>query len=455
MEDSIKDKKILVVGLGKSGLAACKVLLEKQARVYVQDMTPLDQLAEAKRAFIKENKIPHYLGVVPEDIETFDMLVLSPGVSPKVDFVQQAAAAGAVITGELELAYQLGKGKYLAITGTNGKTTTTSLIGEIYRQAALSHFVVGNIGVAVLDRAMEATDDTWMITEISSFQLETIDQFQPQVSVILNITPDHLDRHGSMAAYKAAKARVFENQVENQYVVMNFDDKESFALASQAKGIIVPFSREEELLFGAFVKNECIVIRNHQEETIEICPVDQLKIVGEHNLENALAAAAACYFAGVDKEVIAKGLASFKGVEHRIEDCGMVDGVRYYNDSKGTNPEAAIKAVDAMDGSVILIAGGYDKGAEFDDLVAHFPNKVKKVILMGATATKIKLTAEKMGYSDTIIMKDMDDCVKEASRIADNGDIILLSPACASWDMYDNFEQRGQHFKDCVEKLRK
>lgn len=455
MEDIIKDKKILVVGLGKSGLAACKVLLEKGASVYVQDMTPLDKLTDAKKTFIKENKIPHYLGVVPEDIETFGMLVLSPGVSPKIEFVQQAAAAGAMITGELELAYRLGQGKYLAITGTNGKTTTTSLIGEIYHQASLSHFVVGNIGVAVLDRAMEAAEDTWMITEISSFQLETIDKFQPEVSVILNITPDHLDRHGSMAAYKAAKARIFENQVESQYVVMNFDDKESFSMASQAKGIIVPFSRQEELLFGAFVKDECIVIRNHEEETIEICPVEDVKILGAHNLENALAATAACYFAGVDKEAIAKGLTTFKGVEHRIEDCGVVDGVRYYNDSKGTNPEAAIKAVDAMDSPVILIAGGYDKGADFEELVSHFEKKVKKVILMGATATKIKLTAEKMGYPDTIIMKDMEDCVKEASRIAGNGDIILLSPACASWDMYDNFEQRGQHFKDCVEKLRK
>ncbi len=453
-EETIKGKKILVVGLGKSGMAACRVLSQCGARVYAQDAASRRDTGADKLRFLQEHGITAYLGRDPEDIGSFDMVVLSPAVPPNLPFVEQAREAGAEITGELELAYRLCPGRFVAITGTNGKTTTTSLVGEIYKQAGLKHFVVGNIGVAALDKALEADEETTMVTEVSSFQLETIDRFQPEVSAILNITPDHLNRHGTMEGYKAAKARIFENQTEDQYVIMNFDDKESFALAKSAKAIIVPFSRKEHLMFGAFVKNDRLVIRNHEEKLIDLCGVDELKIPGTHNLENALAAAAICYFAGVAPQAIRAGLIAFPGVAHRIEDCGEIDGVRYFNDSKGTNPDAAIKAVEAMDGPVILIAGGYDKDAVFDQLVASFGGKVRKVILMGATAAKIKLTAERMGYTHTIIMKDMEDCVREAARLAVPGDCVLLSPACASWDMYDNFEQRGDHFKDCVERLR-
>lgn len=372
-----------------------------------------------------------------------------------LDLIKRAKAANVPVMGEMEIAYRVGRGKYVAITGTNGKTTTTTLVGEMFGTAGMDTSVVGNIGVAVIGEAMSASDKTWLITETSSFQLETICDFKPEISAILNITPDHLDRHGSMENYAMTKARIFENQDKDGYLIMNFDDKDCFALAKKSNATIVPFSREEKLMFGAFVKNDMIVVRNHEEETIEFCRVDQLKIPGDHNLENALAATAIGYFAGLPPEKITKALKEFGGVEHRIEYCGTVDGVRYVNDSKGTNTDAATKAIDAVKGDVILIAGGYDKGADFAPLIKAFGNKVKHAVLLGATAAKIKLTAEKNGYADTIIMKDMDDCVREAARLAKKGDTVLLSPACASWDMYDNFEQRGDHFKKCVEGLEK
>ncbi|MGI6722414.1 MAG: UDP-N-acetylmuramoyl-L-alanine--D-glutamate ligase [Anaerovoracaceae bacterium] len=457
MEGNIdfKDKKILVVGLGRSGAAALKALLSAGADVEVQDSKKAGELDEELEAFLKEKGVRSYLGEKPEDPAGYDFIVPSPGVPLKLDFIAKAIKAGVPVIGELELAYEMGGGKYVAITGTNGKTTTTTLVGEIFKEAGRDTRVVGNIGVAVMNEALNADDDTWMITEVSSFQLETISRFKPVVSAILNITPDHLDRHGSMENYALTKARIFENQDESGYVVMNFDDKESFRLATGAKATIVPFSREEKLLFGAFVKNDKIVIRNHDEETIEFCGVHELKIPGTHNLENALAATAIAYFAGIEPQYISKALREFSGVEHRIEYCGTVNGVRYVNDSKGTNTDAAIKAINAIDGDIVLIAGGYDKGADFTEFIKAFGSKVKHVALMGAMASKIKIAAEKLGYTHTIIMKDMEDCVAEAARLAKKGDTVLLSPACASWDMYDDFEKRGEHFKKCVERLGK
>jgi UDP-N-acetylmuramoylalanine--D-glutamate ligase len=258
-----------------------------------------------------------------------------------------------------------------------------------------------------------------------------------------------------MENYGAAKARVFENQDENQYLVINYDDKVCYALAKDCKAKVVPFSRLEELDFGAFVKEGYIVIKNEQGETVRFCKTEELNIPGAHNLENALAAAAVAYFAGIDPEVITKALVEFQGVEHRIEFCGEVDGVRFINDSKGTNPEASMKAIDAMKGGIILIAGGYDKGSSFDELIKAFDGRVKHMVLLGKTAPMIKETAERLGFVDSVIVEDMEACVNEAFRIAEKGDNVLLSPACASWDMYKSFEHRGEHFKECVKKLSK
>lgn len=449
----IENKQVLVVGMGNSGKAAVQAMLALKAVVSVQDSKPEDSIDPQLLAFLRDKNVTCYFGRQPADMGQFDMLIISPGVSPELAFIQEARRAGVEIIGELEIAYRIGSGNYVAITGTNGKTTTTTLVGEIYKAAGKKTYVVGNIGVAVISKALSAEQDSWLVTETSSFQLETIKEFQPVVSAILNLTPDHLDRHKTMENYGGAKARIFENQTADQYCIINYDDKDCYKLAEHCRAKVVPFSRKEALNFGAFVKDGRIVIKNEDGSLIEFCRADELNIPGGHNLENALAACAIAYFGDIEPDVITQVLKSFMGVEHRIEFCGEVDGVRFVNDSKGTNPDAAIKAIEAMKENIILIAGGYDKNASFDEFVASFDGRVKALMLLGKTATKIKDAAERAHFSNSIILKDMDACVKEAFRIARPGDVVLLSPACASWDMYTSFEQRGRHFKECVRAL--
>ena len=449
----MKDKKVLIIGLGNSGKAAAEAMIKLGAAVSVQDSKSEDKIDPQLMTFLKDNSIECFLGKTPDDMSVFDMLIVSPGVPLDLGFIKEAKAAGAEIIGELEVAYRAGKGKYVAITGTNGKTTTTSLVGEIYKASGRSTYVVGNIGVAVISKALTAADDDWMVTECSSFQLESIKDFKPEVSAILNLTPDHLDRHKTMEKYGEAKAQIFANQDSSQYCVMNYDDKASFVLAEKCRAKVVPFSRKEELSFGAYVSNEKIVIKDEKGTVIEFCRVDELKIPGAHNLENALAACAIGYFGGVDADTITEVLRTFAGVEHRIEMCDEIKGVRYVNDSKGTNPDAAIKAIEAMKENIILIAGGYDKNSEYDEFVAAFDGRVKALLLLGTTAAKIKDAAEKAGFTESVILEDMEACVNEAYCRAEPGDVVLLSPACASWDMYKSFEQRGRHFKECVSRL--
>ncbi len=449
----MKDKKVLIIGMGNSGKAAARAMIEFGADVSVQDSKSEEQMDPQLLSFLRENNVKCHLGKTPEDMSVFDMLIVSPGVPLELGFIKEAKEAGAEIIGELEVAYRMGSGSYVAITGTNGKTTTTTLVGEIYKASGRKTYVVGNIGVAVISKALSAEEDSWLVTECSSFQLETIKEFRPEVSAILNLTPDHLDRHKTMENYGAAKAQVFANQREGSYCVINYDDKECLALADGCKAKVVPFSRKEELGFGAFVKDGNIVIKNEDGALIDICRADDLKIPGAHNLENALAACAIAYFGGISEDVIGDVLKTFSGVEHRIELCDEIDGVRYVNDSKGTNPDAAIKAIEAMKENIILIAGGYDKNSSFDEFAAAFDGRVKALLLLGKTAAKIKAAAEKAGFTESIILEDMEACVREAHRIAEPGDVVLLSPACASWDMYTSFEERGRHFKDCVSTL--
>lgn len=449
----MKDIKVLIVGMGNSGQAAVQAMVKLGADISVQDSKTEDNMDPQLLTFLKENNIKCYLGEIPEDMAAFDMLIVSPGVPLELAFIKEAKEAGAEIIGELEVAYRNGNGNYVAITGTNGKTTTTTLVGEIYKASGRTTYVVGNIGVAVISKSLTAEEDSWLVTECSSFQLESIKDFKPQVSAILNLTPDHLDRHKTMENYGKAKAQIFANQDPDQYCVVNYDDKECYDLAKECKAKVVPFSRLEELSFGAFVKDGCIVIKDGSGKQIEICRVDELKIPGAHNLENALAACAVAYFGGIDKNVIAEVMRSFAGVEHRIELCDTINGIRFVNDSKGTNPDAAIKAIEAMKENIILIAGGYDKNSTYDEFVAAFEGRVKALLLLGKTATKIKEAAEKAGFTNSTILEDMESCVAEAYRIAKPGDVVLLSPACASWDMYTSFEHRGRHFKDCVKAL--
>lgn len=449
----IKDKNVLIVGMGNSGKAAAQAMVKLGANVSVQDSKQEDDIDPQLLTFLKDRSVTCYLGCQPEDMSAFDLLVLSPGVSPELDFIKEAQAAGAEIIGEIEIAYRIGHGNYVAITGTNGKTTTTTLVGEIYKAAGRKTYVVGNIGVAVISKALSADDDSWLITETSSFQLETIKEFRPEVSAILNLTPDHMDRHKTMENYGNAKAAVFRNQTPDQYCVVNYDDEECMKLAEKCNAKVVPFSRKTTLDFGAYVDGDTIIIKDEDGKIIEFCRPVELQIPGAHNLENALAACAIAYFGGIDEVTIANVLRSFRGVEHRIELCNEIDGIKFVNDSKGTNPDAAIKAIEAMKKDIILIAGGYDKGASFDEFVRAFDGRVKKLLLLGKTATKIKDAAENAGFTESIILKDMEACVREAYRIAQPGDVVLLSPACASWDMYTSFEQRGKHFKSCVQAL--
>ena len=451
--DNVKNKSVLIVGFGRSGQAAAKELARVGAFVTVQDSAEEEKFDPNLLTWFRDNGVEFCLGSMPPDLGSFDMVVLSPGVSPELEFIQEAVAGGAELTGELEIAYRVGHGNYVAITGTNGKTTTTTLVGEIFERSGRNTYVVGNIGKAVISVSAESTEDDWLVTEASSFQLETTKYFRPVVSAILNLTPDHLNRHHTMEAYGAAKAKIFANQTENNYLVINQDDEWCKRLAKDARAKIIPFSLKEKPVPGAYLDGDVLVLADEQGNEHEICRRDELRIIGDHNVQNVLAAAAISFFAGIDMETISAAVKAFRGVEHRIEFCAAVDGVNYYNDSKGTNTDATITALKAIGKNIVLIAGGDAKKQDFAPLAAELPGKVKKVVLLGRDAYMIQEACDKAGFTDYVFCKDMDECVRTAHELAEPGDTVLLSPACASWDMYSNYEQRGQHFKECVKNL--
>ena len=444
---------ILVVGMGRSGKAAIKALSGTGARLYAQDSQDASNMDEDFLEFLAEGHVKTFFGTLPDDMGMFDMLVLSPGVPPQLGFIQEAEQKGAEIIGELELAYRMTDAHFAAITGTNGKTTTTTLVGEIFKAAGRKTSVVGNIGNPVVTEAVNADRDAWMVTEVSSFQLETTKDFRPEVSAILNLTPDHLNRHKTMKAYGDAKARVAVNQSPDQYLIINHDDSAVIELAKQSKATIVPFSRKEALSAGAYLDGEEIVIRDFDGSLHDICSRNDLRIIGDHNVENVLAAAALCYFAGIDEKVIGDAVKAFPGVEHRIEFCGSSDGVDYYNDSKGTNVDAAVIALKALRNNIILIAGGDGKAQDFTDLAEHLSGAVKALVLLGRDGPLIEEAARRAGFEEIYSCGSMEECVRRASEIAQSGDKVLLSPACASWDMYPNYEVRGRHFKQCVKDI--
>ena len=451
--EGLKDMDVLVVGMGRSGKAAVSVLLDCGARVSAQDSTDESKMDAEFLDYLRENNVQTYFGKQPEDMSVFSMLVLSPGVPPQLDFIRAAEAAGAEIIGELELAYRITPAKFAAITGTNGKTTTTTLVGEIFKAAGRKTSVVGNIGEPVVTEAENAGEDAWLVTEVSSFQLETVKEFRPVVSAILNLTPDHLNRHKTMKAYGDAKARIAAMQSPDEYLVINHDDKAALELAAQSKATLVPFSRREVLEAGAYLDGSDIVIRDFDGTVHFICKTTDLRIIGDHNVENVLAAAAISYFAGIDPAVIGDAVRAFPGVEHRIEFCGRKDGVDYYNDSKGTNVDAAVIALKALRENIILIAGGDGKAQDFTDLAAHLKGAVTALVLLGRDAPLIEEAARKAGFTEIYNCGTMEECVRRAAELARSGDKVLLSPACASWDMYPNYEVRGKHFKDCVRDI--
>ena len=463
---SSKMEKILVMGLGKSGLAACGLLAGK-AEVSAWDTKAKAAFADAVIEDLESKGIKLYLGPDSESElkslaqsgeKPFDRIVISPGITPR----HPVASLGKEIIGELELAYESTGCPFLAITGTNGKTTTTTLVGEILKEAEIPCRVVGNIGEPVSAQVQGAGDDTVMVAEVSSFQLETIKQFRPHVSAMLNVTPDHLDRHGSVEEYERMKARVFENQTEEDFFIYNADDPGAVRVSKAAqRPVPVPFTTKDEGMQlsmqpnAAYVKEGYIYVRKNGRDK-KLCRAADLQIPGKHNLENALAAAAIAMFAGAAAGAVSRTLKSFKGVEHRIEYVRTLKGVRYVNDSKGTNPDSTIKAVEATDTPIILIAGGYEKKSDFTELIEKFDGKVKYLVLMGVTAERFKQTALACGFPDEHIIKcpSLEACVAASAQLAVPGDTVLLSPACASWDMFTGYEQRGTMFKELVRKLK-
>ena len=448
----LKGKKVLLVGLAKTGISTIKCLAKYGADITVNDIKTEDQLEEIIAEIKDIDGIKYILGHHPENISDIDMVVVSPGVPLDLPFIKKVIEENKELIGEVELAYQLAKKPYfVGITGTNGKTTTTSLTGEIFEKAGKETYVVGNIGNPVIDAVQAANEGASFVTELSSFQLESIKDFKPSVSAVLNITEDHMNRHHTMENYIDAKARVFMNQDKNDFCVLNYDDELTRALAEKCNANVVFFSRLEKLEKGIYVENGDIII--DIDEKINLMKVNDLSLPGGHNLENCMAAAAMAYVSGIDIEVIREVLKTFKAVEHRLEFVKEVEGVKYVNDSKGTNPDSTIKAVQAYENPIILIAGGYDKGSTYDELLEIAKKNVKTLVLLGQTADKIEEAARRIGFTDIHRVEDMKEAVKTCHDIAKEGDIVLLSPACASWGMYKNFEVRGKDFKDNVNNL--
>ena len=439
------NKRILVVGAGKSGRAAAAFLIKRGAKVVLTDKKmslPVDE--ELKK--LAEEGVELVLGGYPL-VKDWELLVVSPGVPLTEEPVVYSLREGIPVIGEIELAYGELKAPVIAVTGTNGKTTTTSWIGEILKVAGFKTLVAGNIGYPLI----EAVEEEWdaVSLEVSSFQLETIKSFKPKVAVLLNLTPDHLDRHKTLEGYLEAKARIFINQDSTDITVLNYDDPRIRSLNSKTPGRVFYFSQREELEEGVFVRKGKIVVRSLGEE-YEIINIKDLPLPGPHNLENALATVAACWSFGVSGKNIERGLKNFQGVAHRLEKVAEIKGVLYVNDSKGTNPDSTIKALNSYERPIVLIAGGRNKGNSFSELAREIREKVRFTVLVGECREEIKEALEMVGYDKYVIAESFEDAVKKAKELAQPGDVVLLSPAAASWDMFKNYEERGELFKRLV-----
>ncbi|MCI9134628.1 MAG: UDP-N-acetylmuramoyl-L-alanine--D-glutamate ligase [Lachnospiraceae bacterium] len=449
----IAGKHVLVIGSGISGIGAVEMLEKLGACPILYDSNEkLD--AEAVRAKLRPgSETPVIFGKIPEEVQaSLSLVVLSPGVPVDLPVVEAVEAAGIPVWGEVELAYQFGKGRIAAITGTNGKTTTTTLVGEIMKAAFPEVYVVGNIGKAYTAAALEMSEQAVTVAEISSFQLETVEEFHPQVSAILNITPDHLNRHHTMENYVEAKERIAQNQRKCDTCVLNYDDARTRDFGTRTRASVIYFSRCHILEKGVYLDGDVFIYSDGNSRT-EICRIGELKLLGAHNYENVMAAIGIAAAMGVSMQVIRETVIRFTAVEHRIEYVAEKNGVLYYNDSKGTNTDASIKAVEAMTRPTVVIGGGYDKHVEFDDWIRVFPGRVKWMVLIGATAQQIARTAEKYGFTSFSFAETLEEAVEECARRSKPGDAVLLSPACASWGMFDNYEQRGRMFKEYVNQL--
>ena len=442
----------IVAGTGKSGISATKLLVNHGVKVYLFDENKDRDIEAIKEKTGDSELVQIELGELGEDaLSSSQLMVISPGIPVDAPFTDVVRNAGIPIWSEIELAYHYGKGKIAAITGTNGKTTTTALVGEIVKAHNAKTIVVGNIGIPYTELCDTTDDDSDTVAEISSFQLETVIDFHPNVSAILNLTPDHLNRHYTFENYGNVKFSITKNQTMDDVTVLNYDDEHTRAMGEKAKEHchVVYFSRLEKPAGGVYLEDGDIILEDGDKK-INVLAIKDLKLMGAHNVENVLAAVGISYYMGVPVDVIRDVATSFKAVAHRIEYVDTVDGVAYYNDSKGTNPDAAIKGIQAMVAPTFLIGGGYDKGSEYDEWIEAFDGKVKWLVLIGQTAQKIADCAKRHGFNSIIFEENLQDAVAYCHENAVDGDAVLLSPACASWGQFDNYEQRGDMFKEYV-----
>lgn len=452
MVNDMEINTAIVAGTGKSGISATKLLVNHGVKVYLFDENKDRDIEAIKEKTGDSELVQIELGELGEDaLSSSQLMVISPGIPVDAPFTDVVRNAGIPIWSEIELAYHYGKGKIAAITGTNGKTTTTALVGEIVKAHNAKTIVVGNIGIPYTELCDTIDDDSDTVAEISSFQLETVIDFHPNVSAILNLTPDHLNRHYTFENYGNVKFSITKNQTMDDVTVLNYDDEHTRAMGEKAKDHchVVYFSRLEKPAGGVYVEDGDIILEDGDKK-INVLAIKDLKLMGAHNVENVLAAVGISYYMGVPVDVIRDVATSFKAVAHRIEYVDTVDGVAYYNDSKGTNPDAAIKGIQAMVAPTFLIGGGYDKGSEYDEWIEAFDGKVKWLVLIGQTAQKIADCAKRHGFNSIIFEENLQDAVAYCHENAVDGDAVLLSPACASWGQFDNYEQRGDMFKEYV-----
>jgi UDP-N-acetylmuramoylalanine--D-glutamate ligase len=448
----LEGKKVLVFGTGKSGIGAVELLADQKAEIVLYDGNSELNPQDIQRK-CGNRKVKIVLGDIQEElVETLDLIVMSPGVPTDLPIVDGFRAHGIPIWGEVELAYQCGKGDVLAITGTNGKTTTTALLGEVMRNAKDSVYVVGNIGTPYTSVVGMMKEETVTVAEISSFQLETIQDFHPRVSAILNITPDHLNRHHTMECYIAMKERITENQTKDDICVLNYEDEVLRKFGNETDAKVVFFSSAHILEEGIWL-DQGEIRYSFGGKQGHLCHVDDLQLLGTHNYENVMAAAAMALAYGVDEDTVIRTICGFAGVEHRIEYVTEKNGVAYYNDSKGTNPDAAIRGICAMNRPTYLIGGGYDKGSSYGEWIDAFQGKVRELVLIGATKDKIAAEAEEHGFHAIVKKDTFEEAVAYCAAKAKPGEAVLLSPACASWDMFKSYEQRGEIFKELVKML--
>lgn len=445
----LEGKRVLVVGLARTGVATASFCAARGARVTATEERGEAAVGDAVRTLRDAGCRLEFGGHSNEIFLAQDLIVPSPGVPASLPGLAAARGAGILVWSEIELAWRFLRGRFVAITGSNGKTTTTSLVGHILENASLPAIVAGNIGTPVIARVQDSADMTITVAEVSSFQLELIDTMRPDIAVFLNLTPDHLDRHGSFESYARAKARIFENQTERDAVVLNADDAESKRYAPE-KPQIYWFSRAKRVASGAFVQDGQIVFREEGED-LPLLSLSDIRLRGQHNVENVLAAAATTFLLGVEPAAIAEGVRTFPGVEHRIEFVAQIGGVDFFNDSKATNVDAAAKAIEAFPGGLLVILGGKDKGSSYAPLAELLRQRARQAFLIGAAAQKIE--AELSGAVPLTQAGTLDRAVALAFECAQPGDTVLLAPACASFDQFENYEQRGRVFKQLVRAL--